>query len=94
MTSCEVMRSFQLRNTKMETIKYSSGAHFDPELTQVMRNALEVVMTRVPWEHSTPAIKAYLAECILKAAAQGRISYDELVAAGVDQIQAAISRLT
>ena len=67
---------------------------FDPELVQVMRNALEEVMTKVPSEYSTPTTKSYLAECILKAAAQGRISYDELVATGVDQIQAAISRFT
>ncbi len=58
--------------------------HFDPQLIQVMRNALEEVMTRVPLEHSTPATKAYLAECILKAAAQGQTSYDGLVAAAAD----------
>jgi hypothetical protein len=44
---------------------------FDPELILVMKRALEDVMTRVPLEYSTPAAKAYLAECILKAAAQG-----------------------
>jgi hypothetical protein len=38
-------------------------------------------------EHSTPAIKAYLAECILKAAAQGHTTYNDLVTAGIDQIQ-------
>jgi hypothetical protein len=46
---------------------------FDPELVQVMRN-------------STSSTKAYLAECILKAAAQGQTSYDQLVAAAADQI--------
>ena len=59
---------------------------FDPELIQVMRNALEEVMTKVPLEYSTSSTKAYLAECILKAAAQGRTSYDQLVAAAADQI--------
>jgi hypothetical protein len=68
--------------------------HFDPELIQVMRNALEEVMTRVPSEYSTPTIKTYLAECILKAAAQGQISFHELIAAAADQIQVAISRFT
>jgi hypothetical protein len=43
---------------------------FGPELTRVMRTALEEVMTRVPAEYSTPAMKARLAECILKAAAK------------------------
>ena len=54
---------------------------FDPQLVQVMRNALEEVMTKVPLEYSSSSTKAYLAECILKAAAQGQTSYDQLVAA-------------
>jgi hypothetical protein len=67
---------------------------FDPELIQVMRSALEEVMTRVPLEYSTSATKAYLAECILKAAAQGHTSYNELIAAASDQIQAIVSLFT
>jgi hypothetical protein len=63
---------------------------FDNEFVQLMRTALEEVMTRVPVEYSTPALKAYLAECILKAAAQGQTSYDGLLAAASDQIQAAM----
>ena len=51
---------------------------FDPELIEVMKKVLEDTMARVPLEHSTPAAKAYFAECILKAAAQGRTSYDAL----------------
>ena len=54
---------------------------FAPQLIQDMRNALEDVMTRVPTEHSTTAVKVYLAECILKAAAQGHMSYNELIVA-------------
>jgi len=54
---------------------------FDPELVQVMRTALEEIMQRVPVEYSTQATKAYLAECILKAAAQGQTTFDALVAA-------------
>ena len=67
---------------------------FDPQLIQVMKSALEEVMTRVPVEYSTSAIKVYLAECILKAAAQGRTTYNELVAVAADQIQVAISLFT
>jgi hypothetical protein len=59
-----------------------------------MRNALEEVMTKVPSEYSTPTTKSYLAECILKAAAQGQISRNELVAAAADQIQVAITLFT
>ena len=67
---------------------------FDPQLIQTMRNVLEEVMTRVPLEYSTSATKAYLAECILKAAAQGHTSYNELIAAASDQIQVIISMAT
>jgi hypothetical protein len=59
---------------------------FDPQLIQVMRSALEEVMTKVPSEYSTSSTKAYLAECILRTAAQGQTSYDQLVAAATDQI--------
>ena len=59
-----------------------------PELIQVMRNVLEEVMTRVPLEISNTATKAYLAECVLKAAAQGHTTYNELIAAATDQVQA------
>jgi hypothetical protein len=64
---------------------------FDPESIQVMRSALDEVMSRVPSAHSTSRIKVYLAECILKAAARGPINYNELVALAANQIQVAIS---
>jgi len=63
----------------------------DPQLAQIMRNALEEVMTKVPPEYSTSSTKAYLAECILKAAAQGHTTFEELVTAAADQIQNALS---
>ena len=66
---------------------------FDPQLIDVMRRALDEVMARVPIECATQATKAYLAECILKAAAQGQTSYDALVAAAADQIQVILSLL-
>ena len=67
---------------------------FDLELIQVMRSVLEHVMTRVPLEISGTTAKAYLAEAILKAAAQGHTSYNELLAAATDQIQVILSILT
>jgi hypothetical protein len=45
----------------------------------------------LPLANSTPAAKAYLAECILKAAAQGQTNYDALLAAAADQIQVVVS---
>ena len=67
---------------------------FAPQLIQDMRNALEDVMAKVPMEYSTMAVKVYLAECILKAAAHGHTSYNELIAAAADQIQVAVSLFT
>jgi len=67
---------------------------FAPPLIKDMRNALEDVMQKVPVEYATLAVKVYLAECILKAAAQGNTSYNELVSAAADQIQVAISLFT
>lgn len=68
--------------------------HFDPELVQLMRGVLEDAMTKVPLEVSGPTAKAYLAEAILKAAAQGHTSYDELLAAATDQIQVIVAVFT
>ena len=69
-------------------------AKIDPQFVDVMRRALDEVMTKVPLEHSTSSTKAYLAECILKAAAQGRTTFDELVVAASAQIQSALSLFT
>jgi len=68
--------------------------NFTPQLIQSMRKALEDVMTRIPAEYATLAIKVYLAECILKAAAEGHTNYNELVSAAADQIQTAMSLFT
>jgi hypothetical protein len=59
-----------------------------------MRNVLEDVMMRVPLEISNTTTKAYLAECILKAAAQGHTAYNELLTAATDQIQVIASMFT
>ena len=67
---------------------------FTPQLIREMRNALEDVMTSVPTEYATATVKVYLAECILKAAAQGHTNHNELVSAAADQIQTAISLFT
>ncbi len=56
-------------------------AAFDPALVQAMRDALDEAMTKVPTEYATVETKAYVAEYILKAAAEGHTTYKELVAA-------------
>jgi len=67
---------------------------FTPQLIRDMRKALEDVMTRIPREYATAAVKVYLAECILRTAAKGHTNYNELFTAAADQIQTAISLFT
>jgi hypothetical protein len=67
---------------------------YSPELIQTMRAALDEVMTKIPLEQASPAIKAHLAECILKAAAEDQITYDALVITATQQIQTIVSMLT
>ena len=64
---------------------------FNSELIEVMKEDLEDIMIRVPLAHSTPAAKAYFAECILKAAAQGQTNYDALIVGAADQLQVVLS---
>ena len=66
---------------------------YDPEVIDVMRSALDAVMTKIPTEQATPAIKVRMAEIILKAAAEGQTSYDGLLAAASDQIQTILAML-
>ena len=66
---------------------------YSPELVQTMRAALDEVMTRIPAEQATPGVKAYMAELILKAAADGQTSYEGLLMAASAQIQAVLSQL-
>jgi hypothetical protein len=67
---------------------------YGPELIQTMRAALDEVMTKVPVEQATPGVKAALAECILKAAANGQTTYYGLIAAASVQIQTILSMLS
>ena len=67
---------------------------YSPELIQTMRAALDEVMTKIPVEQATPGIKAALADCILKAAADGQTNYVGLIAAASAQIQTILSILT
>jgi hypothetical protein len=60
-------------------------------VNEAIESALDEVMTKVPLEQATPAC---LAECILKAAAEGQTNYQSLVAAASDQIQTILSMLT
>jgi hypothetical protein len=67
---------------------------FSPELIQTMRSALNEVMTKIPPEQATSAVKAHVAELILKTAADGQTSYYVLIAAASGQIQTVLARPT
>ena len=69
-------------------------ASYGPDLIQIMRAVLEEVMTKIPVDQVTPALKAHMAEIILKAAAEGQTSHDVLLASASDQIQTILSMLT
>jgi hypothetical protein len=64
---------------------------YRPELIRLMRTVLEDVMLRVPPRISNTATKALLAETILKAAAQGQTSYNELYATAIQTIVSMVS---
>jgi hypothetical protein len=64
---------------------------YSPELVQIMRSALDEVMTQIPLEWATLSIKAHMAEIILDAAAGGETTYDGLVAAASRQIHVVLS---
>ena len=67
---------------------------YSPELIQTMRAALDEAASKIPADQVTPAINAHLAEFILKAAAEGHTSYEELLNTAVAQIHAVLSMLT
>jgi hypothetical protein len=64
-----------------------------PELRRSMRAALNAVMTKIPAHQATTEVKAYMAEIILKAAAEGQTNYHVLLAAASEQIEAVLSQL-
>ena len=64
---------------------------YSPEFVEIMRSALDEVMTQVPLERATPSIKAHMAEIILKAAAAGETTHDGLLAAASQQIHVVLS---
>jgi hypothetical protein len=66
---------------------------YSPELVQTMRAALDEVMTKVPADQATIGFKRHMAEFILKAAAQGQTSYDDLLSAASAQVQIVLSQV-
>jgi hypothetical protein len=50
------------------------------ELAQTIRAALDEVMTKIPADEATSAVKAKVAVVIFPAAAKGQTSYQALIA--------------
>jgi hypothetical protein len=67
---------------------------YSREFVQMMRAALDEVMSKVPADQATSAVKARVAELILNAAAARQTSYPGLITAASHQIHVIISRLT
>lgn len=67
---------------------------YSAEFVQTMRNALDEVMTEIPAHQATSAVKAKVAEVILKTAAGGQTNYRGLVSAVSEQMHHIISELT
>jgi N-acetylglucosamine kinase-like BadF-type ATPase len=64
------------------------------ELAQTIRAALDEVVTKIPADKATSAVKAKVAVVIFQAAAKGQTSYQGLISAALDQIHTIISELT
>jgi hypothetical protein len=60
--------------------------HYSPELVRTMRSALDEVVTKIPADQATSAVKAKIAEVILKTAAEGQRSYEGLISAASEQV--------
>jgi hypothetical protein len=54
---------------------------YSPELIRTMHAVLEEAASKLPADRATPAIKAHMAELILKLAADGETSHRGLLAA-------------
>jgi hypothetical protein len=52
---------------------------FSPEYIQSLRAILDEVMSKVPADQDTPAVKARMAETILRAAGNGQTTYEGLL---------------
>jgi hypothetical protein len=68
--------------------------HYSPDFVQTMRSALDAVVTTIPTHQATSAVKAKLAELILKTAAEGQRSYDGLISAASEQVPTIISEFS
>ena len=60
-------------------------AKFSPELVILMRSALDTAVDRIDRSHRTPAIKAKMAQRIVRTASEGVTELHVLTSAAVDE---------
>jgi hypothetical protein len=68
--------------------------HYSPDFVQTMRSTLDEVVTKIPENQATSAVRAKIAELILKTAAEGQRSYAGLINAASEQVPTIISEFS
>jgi hypothetical protein len=68
--------------------------HYSPDFVHTMRSALDEVVTKIPANQATSAVKAKIAELILKTAAEGPRSYEGLISAVSEQVPTIVSEFS
>jgi hypothetical protein len=64
---------------------------FSPEYIQSLRAILNEVMSKVPADQDTPAVKARMAETILQAAGNGQTTYEGLLGVAYSRLHSILS---
>jgi hypothetical protein len=67
---------------------------YSRDFVQTMRSALDEVVTKIPEDQATSAVRAKIAELILKTAAEGQRSYAGLINAASEQVPTIISEFS
>jgi hypothetical protein len=68
--------------------------HYSQDFVQTMRSALDELVTKIPASQATSAVRAKIAEVILKTAAEGQRSYEGLISAASEQVPTIISEFS
>ena len=64
----------------------------DPAVIRLATDVLDEIIPAIPLDDGTPALIAWIGECILKAAAGGQASYHNLLAVASAELHAMQAR--
>jgi N-acetylglucosamine kinase-like BadF-type ATPase len=67
---------------------------YSRDFVQTMRSALDEVVTKIPEDQATSAVRAKIAELILKAAAEGQRTSEGLISSASEQVPTIISEFS